>query len=67
MILHLTRGWTPLLGEHMDTLELSTFDLLRMRRGEYHPYWLEADKKTIKKEWAKGLDKELLEKLCINK
>lgn len=67
MILHLTRGWTPLLGEHMDTLELSTFDLLRMRRGEYHPYWLEADKKTIKKEWAKGLDKELLEKLGINK
>lgn len=27
---------------------LSTMDLLRMRKGEYHPFWLNADKKTIK-------------------
>lgn len=25
---------------------LSTMDLLRMRKGEYHPFWLAADKKT---------------------
>jgi hypothetical protein len=31
--------------------ELTIMDLLMMRQGQYHPYWLEADKKTIKKEW----------------
>lgn len=32
---------------------LSTMDLLRMRAGEYHPFWLDDDKKTIlpKKKW----------------
>lgn len=31
--------------------ELTIYDLLFMRKGEYHPYWLEDDKVTIKKEW----------------
>lgn len=31
--------------------ELTIMDLLKMRAGEYHPYWLEKDKVTIKKEW----------------
>jgi hypothetical protein len=32
---------------------LSTMDLMRMRAGEYHPYWLDDDKKTIlpQKKW----------------
>lgn len=30
---------------------LSSFDLLRMRKGEYHPYWMTEDKKGIKPEF----------------
>ena len=54
-ILEHTRGWWAPLGEHMDTLFLSTMDLLKMRKEQYHPYWLEKDKKTVKKEFAKHL------------
>lgn len=46
-----TRGWWTLEGEHQGENFLSTIDLLRMRKGEYHPYWLEDDKKTIKKQY----------------
>lgn len=47
-----TRGWWT-YEENIKTSprELSTMDLLMMRKGEYHPYWLEEDKKTIKKEY----------------
>lgn len=51
MILEKTRGWWTIEGEHKDLLFLSTLDLLRMRKGLYHPYWLEKDKKTIRKEY----------------
>lgn len=30
---------------------LSSVDLLRMRKGEYHPYWMTEDKKGIKPEY----------------
>jgi len=50
-----TRGWwTHEYGEKDELPFLSTMDLLRMRRGLYHPYWLEADKKTVKPEYQKA-------------
>ena len=39
LILEKTRGWWTLVGEHEDTFFLSTMDLLRMRVGDYIPYW----------------------------
>lgn len=48
MILSQTRGWWCPLDQHQDSYFLSVLDLLKMRVGEYHPYWLEDDKKTIK-------------------
>jgi hypothetical protein len=48
-----TRGWwTHELGEADELPFLSTMDLLRMRKGLYHPYWLEEDKKTLKAEFT---------------
>jgi hypothetical protein len=44
-----TRSWWTFDNDKHPIPYLSTFDLLRMRKGEYHPYWLEEDKKTIKK------------------
>jgi hypothetical protein len=44
-----TRGWWTFDNDKHPIPYLSTMDLLKMRKGEYHPYWLEADKKTIKK------------------
>ncbi|AXH70753.1 UvsX protein [Vibrio phage BONAISHI] len=35
--------------------ELTIMDLLKMRKGEYHPYWLEDDKRTVKKEFMKPI------------
>lgn len=50
-LLEKTRGWwAPEGSNHL--LFLSTWDLLKMAEGTYHPYWLEADKKTIKKEYV---------------
>jgi hypothetical protein len=40
-ILTMTRGWWAPVGRHMDKNFLSTMDLLRMRTGEYIPYWME--------------------------
>jgi hypothetical protein len=57
MILTHTRGWWCPIGMFEDLLFLSTMDLLKMRAGLYHPYWLEEDKKTIKKEYADKLPK----------
>jgi hypothetical protein len=42
-----TRGrWTYDNDQHPVPF-LSTMDLMRMRAGKYHPYWLADDKKTI--------------------
>lgn len=50
-ILDHTRGWWTFDNDkHPTKFFLSTMDLCLMRLGKYHPYWLEDDKKTIKKE-----------------
>jgi hypothetical protein len=54
MILSHTRGY-PTINKEDPLLELSTMDILRMRAGEYHPFWLSDDKKTVKKEFTKFL------------
>jgi hypothetical protein len=42
-----TRGWWSMDNDSQDLPPfLSTMDLLRMRKGLYHPYWLAEDKKT---------------------
>jgi hypothetical protein len=40
MILSQTRGWWTVNNETHPLKFLSTMDLLRMRKGEYKPYWL---------------------------
>jgi hypothetical protein len=53
-ILTHTRGWATVNNDNHPTLWfLSTYDIVRMANGVYHPYWLEDDKKTIKKEFQK--------------
>ena len=47
MILSKTRGWWTLNNDYHPYMFLSSMDLIKMARGEYHPFWLEADKKTI--------------------
>lgn len=51
MILTKTRGWWTVNNESHPLHFLSTMDLVRMYLGTYHPYWLEEDKKTIKKQF----------------
>ncbi len=47
-----TRGWWTYNNDKHEIPFLSTMDLLKMRKGEYHPYWLDSkDKKTILKEF----------------
>lgn len=41
-----TRGWWAPEGIHTDTNFLSTMDLMRMRTGEYIPYWFTAEQKN---------------------
>lgn len=41
-----TRGWWAPEGVHDDVMFLSTMDFMRMRTGEYIPYWMEADDKA---------------------
>ena len=53
MILDTRYYWSADDEDH-DQLELSTIDIMRMALGTYHPFWLEADKKTIKKKYAKS-------------
>lgn len=50
-----TRGWWTLENDSPkhNQLFLSTMDLLNMRLGTYHPFWLEDDKRTIKKPYRK--------------
>ncbi|CAH0447977.1 UvsX-like recombinase [Vibrio phage vB_VpaM_sm033] len=51
--------WVPTEEEkNQDFNELTTYDLLMMRKGLYHPYWLEDDKVTVKKAWLTNLHKE---------
>ena len=52
-VLLATRGWWTVYNDQHPIPFLSTMDLLRMRLPDdhpnhYHPYWLEADKKTRK-------------------
>jgi hypothetical protein len=54
MILKNTRGWWTVDNDKYSQHFLSTKDLLLCRAGLYHPYWLEADKKTIKKQYLKN-------------
>lgn len=53
-ILLQTRGWFTFkeFKPFCDPF-LSSMDILKMYYNEYTPYWLEADKKTIKKEFRK--------------
>lgn len=62
MILNRTRGWWKTNNEFHPLLPLSTLDLLHMAVGKYHPFWLESDKQTIKKEYDLdyGLEKPYL-------
>jgi hypothetical protein len=41
-----TRGWWAPEGIHDDIKFLSTMDFLRMRTGEYIPYWMSAEEKA---------------------
>jgi len=53
-ILSSTRGWWTVDNDSHPLHFLSTLDLVKMSRGLYHPYWMEEDKKTIKKEFRKS-------------
>lgn len=48
-----TRGWWTLNNDEHPIPFLSTKDLLMMRVGKYHPYWLAEDKKTVIVKTAK--------------
>lgn len=60
-LLNKTRSWHTLDDEEYPGYPLSTLDLCRVARGEYHPYWLEQDCKTVKPEYAKKKIGELHE------
>lgn len=59
IILGHTRGWWTVNNDDHPLLFLSTMDILNMvtmdKDGKplYHPYWLEDDNKTIKKEYLR--------------
>lgn len=48
-----TRSWHTVNDEEHPGYPFSTYDLCRAAKGKYHPYWLEADCKTVKPEYAK--------------
>jgi len=52
-----TRGWWT-IDQYSTKIKpyLSTVDLLKMRKGLYHPYWLD-DKKKLKKEYEWIMEK----------
>lgn len=63
-----TRGWWTLENDSSshELPFLSTMDLLRMRKGLYHPYWLAEDKKTrvdIKGKMARKIYEDLMSRL----
>ncbi len=47
-----TRGYWLFNNDANPVPFLSTYDLLRMRKGEYFPYWMAEDKKSIKPEYV---------------
>lgn len=53
-ILEKTRGWWTVNNDTHPLYFLSSKDLVDMSIGAYHPYWLEDDKKTIKKQYLKA-------------
>jgi hypothetical protein len=53
-----TRGWWTYDNDKQIVPFLSTMDLLKMRVGKYHPYWMDENKKPkFSKEVMKLLDK----------
>lgn len=48
-----TRGWWTYNNERVGSYFLSTLDLMDMANGLYHPYWLQDDCKTVKKEFLR--------------
>ena len=52
-LLNNTRGWHTLNDEEAPLYLFTTLDMCRAARGLYTPYWLEADLKTVKPEYAK--------------
>lgn len=63
MILDKTRGyWILEEDDRPQGLFLSTMDLINMANGSYHPYWLEKDCKTIKKQYLNQLPSEETQK-----
>lgn len=52
-LLENTRSWHGLEDDILPLYPFSTLDMCRAARGLYHPYWLEADCKTIKPEYKK--------------
>ena len=54
ILLNTRYWWTFKEEEHLTKRnELTIMDLFMMRKGLYHPYWLEDDKVTVKKEWMR--------------
>lgn len=56
MILGSTRGYWTFDNDTNPVPFLSTLDLLRMRKGDYYPYWMDENKK-MKKQWVDRLEK----------
>lgn len=52
-LLENTRGWWTYNNDKVDKFFMSTMDFVLAAKGRYHPYWLEDDKKTIKKEFQR--------------
>ena len=46
-----TRGWATVDNYNCPIPFLSTKDLIDMYNGEYFPYWMDQDKKSINSEW----------------
>lgn len=57
-ILKNTRGWWRPNNDSHKKLYCSSVDMVEMSRGTYHPYWMEDDRSTVKKEFAK--DREFI-------
>lgn len=51
-----TRGWWTFNDYDHPIPRLSILDLLEMRKGSYHPYWMNPDK-TVKKQYTFTLEK----------
>jgi len=56
ILLNTRSWWTFKEYEQFELPQLTTLDLLSMRKGLYHPYWLNDDKVTYKKEFKHKLN-----------